>query len=84
MSTGLLEGAGEGERHVPWERRGASMAMVKILADVPALLVLGDEGGDGGELLGMALVEEMLGEGLGTSSTMGGRLSYVLRPERRT
>lgn len=60
------------------------MAMVKILADVPALLVLGDEGGDGGELLGMALVEEMLGEGLGTSSTMGGRLSYVLRPERRT
>lgn len=56
------------------------MAMVKILADVPVLLVLGDEG----ELLGMTLVEEMLGEGLGTSSTMGGRLSYVLRPERRT
>lgn len=80
MSTGLLEGVGEGERHVPWERRGASMAMVKILADVPVLLVLGDEG----ELLGMTLVEEMLGEGLGTSSTMGGRLSYVLRPERRT
>lgn len=80
MSTGLLEGVGEGERHVPWERRGASMAMVKILADVPVLLVLGDEG----ELLGMTLVEEMLGEGLGTSSTMGVRLSYVLRPERRT
>jgi hypothetical protein len=35
-------------------------------------------------MLGMALVEEMMGEGLGTGSTMGGRLSYVPRPERRS